>query len=127
MLLTHDFSLDRVAEAKFSCSNRELIYRGSISIGDCAFIGPGSIVLPDVSIGRGSIVGSGSVVTKNVPDDAVVGGNPARILGITTDDYWKRRLERFSRQHRRKGHHTRRLDDHGTSLESSASALAKPT
>jgi acetyltransferase-like isoleucine patch superfamily enzyme len=125
MLLTHDFSMDRVAEIKLGRSHRELVYEGPISIGDYAFIGLGTIVLPGVSIGRGAIVGSGSVVTKDVPDNTVVGGNPARIIG-TTDDYWARRLERFTWQDRRKWRPDPELD-HGTELDPSANSLANPT
>jgi serine acetyltransferase len=42
-----------------------------------AFIGPGAIVLPNVVIGRGSVVTAGSVVTRSVPPETVVQGNPA--------------------------------------------------
>jgi acetyltransferase-like isoleucine patch superfamily enzyme len=42
-----------------------------------ASIGANSVILP-VTIGRNAVVGAGSVVTKNVPDDAIVCGNPAR-------------------------------------------------
>ena len=100
VLLTHDFSLDRVAEAKLGRSDQELTFRGPVVIGELAFIGLGAIVMPGVSIGRGSIVGSGSVVTKDVPPGMVVGGNPARVIS-STDDYWERSLERFVWQQRR--------------------------
>lgn len=100
VLLTHDFSLDRVAEAKFGRSEQELTHRGPISIGELSFIGLGVIVLPGVSIGRSSIVGSGSVVTKDVPEGVVVAGNPAKVLG-TIDDYWERRQDKFIWQGRR--------------------------
>jgi acetyltransferase-like isoleucine patch superfamily enzyme len=43
-----------------------------------ALVGPGAIVLPNVTIGRGSIVTAGSVVTKSVPPKTMVQGNPAR-------------------------------------------------
>ncbi len=46
-----------------------------------ASIGAGSIILPGVRIGSFAMVGSGSVVTKNVPDQALVVGNPAHIIG----------------------------------------------
>ena len=44
-----------------------------------ASIGAGSVVLP-VTIGKNSLVGAGSVVTKSVPDNVTVAGNPARII-----------------------------------------------
>lgn len=50
-----------------------------ITIGDGAWIGAGSIVLPGVSIGARAVVGAGSVVTADVPDDALALGNPARV------------------------------------------------
>jgi acetyltransferase-like isoleucine patch superfamily enzyme len=46
-----------------------------------AAIGAGAIIVTGVTIGRWAMVGSGAVVTKNVPDHALVVGNPARILG----------------------------------------------
>lgn len=51
-----------------------------VIISDDVWIGGRVIILPGVHIGRGAIVGAGSVVTKDVPDYAVVGGNPAKIL-----------------------------------------------
>tara|TARA_A200000159_G_C7337219_1_gene345598 strand:- start:2327 stop:2740 length:414 start_codon:yes stop_codon:yes gene_type:complete len=43
-------------------------------------IGANSTILPNLKIGRGSKIGAGSVVTKDVPEGAVVAGNPARII-----------------------------------------------
>ena len=51
-----------------------------IVIEDDVWIGARVIILPGVHIGTGAVVGAGAVVTKDVPDYAVVGGNPARIL-----------------------------------------------
>lgn len=45
-----------------------------------AAIGANSVILPGVTIGENALVGAGSVVTKNVPDNAVVAGNPAKII-----------------------------------------------
>jgi acetyltransferase-like isoleucine patch superfamily enzyme len=55
-------------------------------IGDRCFIGARSIVMPGVRIGDQSIVGAGSVVTKDVPPNCIVAGNPARVIqkGIKT-------------------------------------------
>ena len=49
-----------------------------VSIGDDCFIGARTIILKGVSVGARTIVGAGSVVTKNVPADVVVAGNPAK-------------------------------------------------
>jgi maltose O-acetyltransferase len=45
-------------------------------------LGPGVIVLPDVTIGRGAIVTAGSVVTKSVPPKTMVQGNPAQPIAM---------------------------------------------
>ena len=49
-------------------------------IGENCFIGARSIILPGLRISNGCIVGAGSVVTKDVPDNCAVAGNPARII-----------------------------------------------
>lgn len=55
--------------------------RSSLVINDDVWIGARVIILGNVnSIGRGVIIGAGSVVTKPIPDYAIVGGNPARII-----------------------------------------------
>ena len=46
-----------------------------------AAIGGGALILPGVTVGRWAMVGSGAVVTKDVPDFALVVGNPARLIG----------------------------------------------
>jgi UDP-2-acetamido-3-amino-2,3-dideoxy-glucuronate N-acetyltransferase len=48
-----------------------------------ASIGANATILPGLVVGEGAMVGAGSVVTRNVPDNAVVVGNPARILRLT--------------------------------------------
>ena len=53
-----------------------------IVLGERCWIGMNSIILPGVTIGKGAIVGAGAVVTKNVPDYAIVAGNPAKIVKI---------------------------------------------
>ncbi|MEO7912514.1 MAG: acyltransferase [Roseiflexaceae bacterium] len=49
-----------------------------------AAIGAGAVIVTGVTIGRWAMVGSGAVVTRDVPDHAVVVGNPARILGYVS-------------------------------------------
>jgi len=63
-------------------------FRGpeGITVEDDAFIGPGAIILPNVTIGRGAVVTAGSVVSSSVGPMTVVQGNPARPIatcGVT--------------------------------------------
>ena len=51
-----------------------------VTIGNNVWIGGDVSILPGVTIGDNVVIGAGSVVTKNVPSDKVVGGNPAKIL-----------------------------------------------
>lgn len=61
---------------------RNLITK-SVHIKRHAWLGANVTVLPGVTIGENAIVGAGSVVTKNVPDNTVVVGNPAKKLRMT--------------------------------------------
>jgi acetyltransferase-like isoleucine patch superfamily enzyme len=63
--------------------------RGHTRIGRHCFIGARSVILPGIVIGDESIVGAGSVVTKDVPPQCVVAGNPAVIIrrGIAVGPY----------------------------------------
>jgi acetyltransferase-like isoleucine patch superfamily enzyme len=51
-----------------------------------ASIGSGSTILANVTIGENAIVGAGSVVTKDVPANAIVAGNPAKLLRYVTEE-----------------------------------------
>jgi acetyltransferase-like isoleucine patch superfamily enzyme len=54
---------------------------GRVVIGDGASIGAGAVLIPDCTVGRWALIGSGSVVTKDVPEQAIVAGNPAAQIG----------------------------------------------
>lgn len=54
-----------------------------ITIGADVWIGGGAILLPGVTVGDRAVIGAGAVVTKNVPADMIVAGNPARVIGDT--------------------------------------------
>lgn len=51
-----------------------------VIIGDDVWIGTNAVILPGVTIGRHSVVAAGAVVTKDVPDNCVVGGVPAKVI-----------------------------------------------
>tara|TARA_R110002049_G_scaffold72490_7_gene187564 strand:- start:150834 stop:151367 length:534 start_codon:yes stop_codon:yes gene_type:complete len=51
-----------------------------VTIGNDVWIGGKAIICPGVTIGDGSVIGAGSVVTKDVPPDVVVAGNPAKVI-----------------------------------------------
>lgn len=55
-------------------------YGKPVTIGDNVWIGGRAVINPGVAIGDNAVIASGAVVTKDVPANCVVGGNPARIL-----------------------------------------------
>ena len=58
----------------------------NVVIGDNVFVGASSIILPGVKIGNRVIIGAGSIVTKDIPNNSVAVGNPARVI-CSLDDY----------------------------------------
>jgi len=55
---------------------------GGVKLGEGTLVGAGSVILPELTIGKWAIIGAGAIVTKDVPDFAVVYGNPSRIIRI---------------------------------------------
>lgn len=57
-----------------------------IKVGDNVFIGCNVTILPNIKIGNNVIIAAGSIVTKDIPDNSVVGGNPAKVIS-TFEEY----------------------------------------
>jgi len=64
----------------------DLEWTAPITIGNDVYIGIRSIILPGVNIGNRVIIGAGSIVSKNIPDNSVAVGSPARVIK-TVDEY----------------------------------------
>ena len=74
----------------------ELEFGLPITIEDNVWIGGSATILPGVTVGRNSIVAAGAVVTKDVPSNSIVGGNPARLIRVINQDdkqYWNKKKQ----------------------------------
>lgn len=60
--------------------NAGLEFGKPITIGNNVWVGGNCIILPGVTIGDNSVIGAGSVVTKDVPENVIVAGNPAKVI-----------------------------------------------
>ena len=81
------------------CDDRGRRYNVTrITVGSDVFIGSGALIMGGVRIGARSIVAAGSVVTKSVPTGAIVGGNPAQIIG-SFDELRSRALATWTTDH----------------------------
>lgn len=69
-------------ECQTAPGKRPLFSKGAVLIKKNVWIGEHAAILPNVTIGEGAVIGANAVVTKDVPDFAVVGGNPAKVIKI---------------------------------------------
>lgn len=99
-LSTHPFFFNQ----KLGLLKADTMEVGALEIGHDSWIGSRVIITPGCKrIGIGSVVGAGAVVTKDVPDFAIVGGNPARLIRyrfsedqrevILASRWWERSIE----------------------------------
>ena len=92
VLLTHSshHAVRRAGRSYWGAATPPALVRAPTAIGAYSFIGPHSVVAPGTRIGRGVLVRAFSYVSGEVPDFAIVGGQPARVLGDTRaiDERW---------------------------------------
>ena len=86
VILTHGYDWS-VLKVKYG---EVLGSAGKVTIGDNVFIGMNTVILKGVTIGNNVIIGAGSLVNKDIPDNSVVAGNPARVI-TTVDAYLEKR------------------------------------
>lgn len=67
---------------------------GCIEIGNNVNIGWNTMIMPNVKIGNNCVIGAGAVVTKNIPDNSVAVGVPARVIE-TIDEYWEKNKDKI--------------------------------
>ena len=77
----------------------DLEWTAPIMVGNDVYIGIRAMILPGVTIGNRCIIGAGSVVTKDIPDNSVAAGVPARVIK-STDEY----LENMKKKSLKCGH-----------------------
>ncbi|MFT3805094.1 MAG: acyltransferase [Burkholderiaceae bacterium] len=92
--LTHDAST-RLFRRKYAVLNADFGNKfGPITVRNNSFIGVNSIILPGVTIHGNCVVGAGSVVNKDVPENTVVAGNPAKVL-MSMAEFEERCLKKY--------------------------------
>lgn len=81
-ILTHGHDYIGMKREKDLLPNSKRAFMSPLSIGDNVTIGSHTIIMPGVhSIGNNTIISAGSIVTKRVPDNTIVAGNPAQVIG----------------------------------------------
>ena len=83
MIYTQNHNFDRLDIPMIEQGNSEV---DPVIIGDDVWVGARAIILPGVVIGSGAVVAAASVVTKDVPDFAIVGGNPAKLIKMRNEN-----------------------------------------
>lgn len=94
-ILTHDWSPHTLFKKFGVYTDTPLGILREVSIGDFSFIGTGAIIMPGAAIGKGCLIGAGAVVRGDIPDDSIVIGNPAVIVG-DTKDYLRKKFPTYS-------------------------------
>jgi acetyltransferase-like isoleucine patch superfamily enzyme len=87
------FSTNHNYKSELSIPYDAKIIERPVVIKDFVWCGANVTIVPGVTIGEGVVIGAGSVVTKDVPDYAVIGGNPAKIIKFRNIELFKKLKE----------------------------------
>lgn len=79
-IVTHDCKVNEFVELSPGAT-----LLGNVEVGSFSTIGSNATILPNVRIGKNVTIGAGAVVTKNLPDDCVAAGVPARIIKMRNE------------------------------------------
>ena len=86
VIINHNSSVDHDSKIKdYVHVSPNVSIAGNVQVGEGSHIGMGAQIIQNLKIGKWSIIGAGAVVLNNVPDYAVVVGNPARIIKMTKE------------------------------------------
>lgn len=90
-LVTHDGGcwVLRNATSLYGEQFKNADYFGTIEIEDNVHIGTNAIIMPGVHIGKNVVIGCGAIVTRNIPDNSIAVGIPAKVIE-SLDDYAKK-------------------------------------
>lgn len=77
-ILTHFFDAKHEASVEWPFN----FYAQKVVVGDYVFIGTGSVIVQSVTIGDWAVIGANSVITRDIPEGAIVAGNPAKIISF---------------------------------------------
>jgi maltose O-acetyltransferase len=81
-----------------SVRNEFLEYGHPITIGNNVWIGGNAVICPGVTIGDNTVIGAGAIVTKDMPANSLIVGNPAHVLRSLTaadEQYWQAEKQRY--------------------------------